>query len=460
MLKKQTLWLGRFRATSKRAEYVGENNTIFKCQDEDGLQDEEDSGDDRLVAFKVLTHYSHFCNEVSLRNKLKLSKAFIVEIITYSPRNSKDDFDSTEEKFQGKDCASFRESLLVHQNIQTAIMTKDIIQSCYCIVMPYADRNLFDSIKKDGYAGKDFITISRFFCEIARCVEHLHSRGIIHADIKPSNIVTDGIHWKLIDLKAAREIGAYVCSDSSSAFVPPEVVIRNNGECRLVECEERKVKGECSFDMWSLGCVLFHMCSKDNSPLFQGDNYDSLATEHVDGSDSIFVLYCWCDEMKERKLDKVENVLARNLISQLLWKDPTKRCSMGRLFQHPFLSGSTKVARLLGQRPKADVFISYRVESDSPFVSHLYDLLKKRNCTVWWDKMDLKDGEPWEEGFCAGLCSSLIFVCIVSKDGINNQQRYWHNLSFLNENSSCDNVVLEHRMALELQSLGYISKVR
>ncbi len=73
---------------------------------------------------------------------------------------------------------------------------------------------------------------------------------------------------------------------------------------------------------------------------------------------------------------------------------------------------------------------------------------------MWWDKVCLKSGEPWEVGFCQGLMNSSSFVCIVTKSGINDedsgdQRNFWA----LKEESSCDNVLLEHRLAVELNTI-------
>ena len=53
------------------------------------------------------------------------------------------------------------------------------------------------------------------------------------------------------------------------------------------------------------------------------------------------------------------------------------------------------VARLHGNPPKFDVFISYRVASDSQHVDILYKLLTDMGVKVWWDKVCLEPGVDW-----------------------------------------------------------------
>ena len=75
------------------------------------------------------------------------------------------------------------------------------------------------------------------------------------------------------------------------------------------------------------------------------------------------------------------------------------------------------------------------------------------------DKLCLEPGVDWEQGFCEGLVSSRAFVPLLSRDAINHPTKDWQNFSKLTVDSKCDNVFLEHRLAIELQELGMIEKV-
>ena len=65
----------------------------------------------------------------------------------------------------------------------------------------------------------------------------------------------------------------------------------------------------------------------------------------------------------------------------------------------------------------------------------------------------------WEEGFCAGLVRNRAFVPLLSRDAINHPDKDWQKFSKLTADAKCDNVFLEHRLAIELQGLGLIEKV-
>ena len=66
----------------------------------------------------------------------------------------------------------------------------------------------------------------------------------------------------------------------------------------------------------------------------------------------------------------------------MLTKEPSKRPSMAQILAHPYLTGQ-KVARLVGQEPEFDVFISYRVASDAHHAELLFNMLSARNIKVW-----------------------------------------------------------------------------
>ena len=90
--------------------------------------------------------------------------------------------------------------------------------------------------------------------------------------------------WKLIDLDACCVIGVdTVGSKSSSAYLPPEAifasdelniaVVRSPANAAFVYEKHNKqidlLTAHPSFDVWSLGCILYQMSTADVRPLFQ-----------------------------------------------------------------------------------------------------------------------------------------------------------------------------------------------
>ena len=85
---------------------------------------------------------------------------------------------------------------------------------------------------------------------------------------------------------------------------------------------------------------------------------------------------------KEKKLNLIQDLTARNLVSQMLTVDPQRRPLLSQVLAHPFLTGRYS-ARLVGMDPEFDVFISYRVASDAHHAERLINLMSSNAISVW-----------------------------------------------------------------------------
>jgi serine/threonine protein kinase len=440
------LWFGRYRVTELRPEHQSATCFVFKASDD---YDRDEAGVPRQVALKLMRKKVHFMREINARNA-DFSKEFVIHILERYP---------TDEEVQ-----HWPDEVDVDPNKLTTV-TKSDAEKFFCIVMPLANRNMFVSLKQERFAGRNIGEIRHIFLQLVQCVSHMHSKGILHADLKTLNIVRVDASWKLIDMDATCLIGNdFVGFKSSTAYVPPETIFLDPETDQAIVRSSaidnppyELVLAHPSFDVWSLGCILYQLCHSEVRPLFQGGQDDNLSDE-VNDDDNLHRLAEWKIEVKTRKLTKIIDPLAKNLLSQMLSKDPSHRPTLERVISHPFLS-SKQVARLIGEKAAFDVFLSYRVASDAKNVERLYNLLTARGLKVWWDKVCLEPGVEWKEGFCAGLVNSGAFVCLLSKNAINHDTITWQNFSHLKEDSRCDNVFLEHRLALELRSLRLITKI-
>jgi hypothetical protein len=117
----------------------------------------------------------------------------------------------------------------------------------------------------------DPIEAATICAQIADALEHAHSAGTIHRDVKPGNIFRTGNgDIKLTDFGIARLITQTTVTTSGSVlgtyqYLSPEVV---NGE-----------KATPSADIYSLGCVLFELLTGQTP--FKGETPLSVAMAHV-----------------------------------------------------------------------------------------------------------------------------------------------------------------------------------
>jgi serine/threonine protein kinase len=127
---------------------------------------------------------------------------------------------------------------------------------------------MFVALKQERFAGKDFKEheVVHIFKQLLLAVSEMHSKSVLHADLKPLNLVRVNGSWRLIDLDAACVIGKDpVGFKSSSAFIPPEAVFidRDSNQAIVKSPHNNHILiADPSFDVWSLGCLLYPITGK------------------------------------------------------------------------------------------------------------------------------------------------------------------------------------------------------
>ncbi|KAJ8248948.1 hypothetical protein GJAV_G00229520 [Gymnothorax javanicus] len=118
-----------------------------------------------------------------------------------------------------------------------------------CLVFEMLEQNLYDFLKQNKFSPLPLKVIRPILQQVATALRKLKGLGLIHADLKPENImlvdpVRQPYRVKVIDFGSASHVSKAVCSTylQSRYYRAPEIILG------LAFCE--------AIDMWSLGCVI------------------------------------------------------------------------------------------------------------------------------------------------------------------------------------------------------------
>ncbi|RZF42676.1 hypothetical protein LSTR_LSTR001471 [Laodelphax striatellus] len=205
---------------------------------------------------------------------------------------------------------------LRHKNVieLVDVMIDEEKQKMY-MVMEYCVGGLQDML--ESTPDKKFPTWQAhgYFCQLLDGLEYLHSQGIVHKDIKPSNLLLtlDGT-LKISDLGVAEALDLYAADDTcytsqgSPAFQPPEIANGNE-----------KFHG-FKVDIWSSGVTLYNLTTGQYP--FEGDNIYRL-----------FESIGRCQLTIPTDLDPT----LQDLLAGMLEKDPETRLSLQLIRKHPWV---------------------------------------------------------------------------------------------------------------------------
>jgi serine/threonine protein kinase len=171
--------------------------------------------------------------------------------------------------------------------------------------MPAADRNLLVILAQES---PTFVEVRTMLFQVARCLEHMHSQGKLHGDVKPLNIVRMvGGGFKLIDFDATVNLGDAAGAKLSTAYVPPELLTTTpDGRASARDPKLGGCKAHPTFDIWSLAVVAFLALTGEQ--LFKRNNADNCTGKGLDR------IRLWSARDLEAELGKLRRGLEAGVI--------------------------------------------------------------------------------------------------------------------------------------------------
>ncbi|XP_057688879.1 serine/threonine-protein kinase ULK1a isoform X1 [Corythoichthys intestinalis] len=214
---------------------------------------------------------------------------------------------------------------LEHENI-VRLLDYQEMGGCVYLVMEYCNGgDLAEYLQSKGTLSED--TIRVFLQQIAQAMKVLQSKGILHRDLKPQNILlchpkgrrpcSVNISVKIADFGFARYLqtntmAATLCG--SPMYMAPEVIMSHNYDAKA--------------DLWSIGTIIYQ-CLTGKAPF------------HANTPQELRLFY-ECNRTLVPRIPKETSSNLRQLLLGLLQRNHKDRMSFDEFFYHPFLETNSR----------------------------------------------------------------------------------------------------------------------
>ena len=262
-----------------------------------------------------------------------------------------------------KDCENYVNEARIHSTLKHDNIVKyydDIKEengneSKLYLILEFCENRDLASLKKKRIRLTE-IEVQYYIRNLIEALKYLHEeRNIVHCDLKPGNIfLTDKLEVKLGDFGLAKRI--------TSDYTPS-----NNGGTIYYMAPESLKKSKCSYkvDIWAIGIIIYELLT-GNLPFYADKNKRDEIEAKINS--------CKFDFPSEIVISKI----AKDLIRQILVKDPNKRPTLSQIKEHDFFTMGRAIPKLL---PKAFI-------NKAPSIEYI------RNFIVDADENGINNNEP------------------------------------------------------------------
>jgi len=194
--------------------------------------------------------------------------------------------------------------------------------------------------------------IQFFIYQILRGLKYLHSRNILHRDLKPRNIlVNSNCDLRICDFGLAKIIGAKEGKSREAMtdyvatrwYRPPEVILGSKTYSKAV-------------DVWAVGCILGELFNR--KPLFPG----------ADSISQLELILKFCGSPSKSWIATVSSKEARRFLTD---SEKTTHIDMKKKFKKQGVDARNAVERLLVFESTKRVTVEQAIKL--PYIEHLHE---------------------------------------------------------------------------------------
>jgi serine/threonine protein kinase len=232
----------------------------------------------------------------------------------------------------------------------------------YYLILDYiSGGEMFEHLIRNGAYSE--AGAARIVREVASTLAFLHGIGVVHADLKPENIMlsrksddSSNAVVKLVDFGSA-EVTSEVASTAPAsdftltpAYAPPEVLNKEQGN-----------KAESSMDMWALGIILYIMLVGMHPFDPNGKASDEEIEEYVKDAKRM-------PSIRDSRYTRLLSPSAVDLIEGLMNRDPKRRMTAEQMLEHPWVRGETATTDIIkGSAERLSKFRAFKTKLQARF---------------------------------------------------------------------------------------------
>jgi serine/threonine protein kinase len=209
-------------------------------------------------------------------------------------------------------------------------VTKGIPPGSSALVLESGDQNLrvfLDTLSSsNGLSGSE---LRKAAVNVCRCVEAMHSSGLVWTDLKAENFVLTGNNQdvKGIDLESCVPFKSNP-EDYSPEATPPEFALAEKQNIGY------KFQVNKNYDIWSLGMLLLELST--GKSYFKGKSEDSITKLLANAETTIIDPKTNSLQLNEKQINSINDTRLQDLILSCLQFNPNKRPSIGQVLLHPY----------------------------------------------------------------------------------------------------------------------------